>query len=437
MSEAPVRVLLGLAPPDEEAIEELLYASERLEVAAGGASATELVALASAHAADAILLSHDLPGIEAGTVSRLRAQGLRTVGVAATDSAAAALHELDVDIVLLPPFGPDELFERLHETGAEDGHPSPNGPAAAHASENRRNGNVLAVIGSKGAPGASEFALSLAALAARSWHVLLAELDGDGGQLALRLDADPHAGSLLGAARAVRRNDPEVRELLARWLVGGQRGLPQVLLAPPDPQRTLGELAAPGVAQALVDMLADEFALVVCDVGHRLTRGAEADASVRLHRDLLVCADAVVLIVGQRQEQLQAGFTQLHLLLDELSLQPERIRVVVNGQGGPGASASPETVAAIQRELEQEGLAVDAWLPWDAKALRRSVRLGMPLALARPRGRYARTLQRFLQSVLAPTTTQMATGEQPARIAAAEVSAEAAAVGEVALPWRR
>jgi Flp pilus assembly CpaE family ATPase len=432
VSAAPVRVLLGLAPPDEEAIEELLYGSERLDVVAGGASASELIGLASAHAAEAILLSHDLPAVDAGTVSRLRAKGLRTVGVAVTDSAATALSELDVDIVVRPPFGLDELSEQLREPVDEQTQLTRNGSAASYAREDSRNGNVLAVIGSKGAPGASEFALSLAALAARSWRVLLAELDGDGGQLALRFDADPHAGSLLGVARALRRNDPEVRELLSRWLVGGERGLPRVLLALPDPQRTLGELVAPGVAQRIVDVLAEEFALVVCDVGHRLTRGDEADAAVRLHRDLLVCADAVVLVVGQRQEQLQAGFAQLHLLLDELSLPRERLRVVVNGQGAPGASATAETVAAIRRELEQEELAVDAWLPWDAKALRRSVRLGLPLALARPRARYARTLQRFLQTIVTPTAAHAAIGKERPR-----GTTPGAAVGEVALPWRR
>jgi len=143
-----------------------------------------------------------------------------------------------------------------------------------------------------------------------------------------------------------------------------------------------------------------------------------------------------VLVLGERQEQLQAGFAQLQLLLDELSVARERIRVVVNGQGAPGASATAETVAAITRELGQHGLCVDAWLPWDARALRASVRLGLPLALVRPRGRYARTLGRFLESVLIPTTPKSLPRKRQLRTSRPAVS-ESGAAREVVLPWRR
>ena len=189
--------------------------------------------------------------------------------------------------------------------------------------------------------------------------------------------------------------------------------------------------------QRLLDVLAEQFALVVCDVGYRLARGGEADAAVRLHRDLLVSADAIALVLGQRQEQLRSGFGQLELLLGELSIPLERLRVVVNGQGAPGASASAETVAAITRELAERELAVDAWLPWDARALRASVRLGVPLAIARPRGRYAKAVRQLVDSLLVPTSTvQPITSKlRPSR---SEVEAhEAEPVREVALPWRR
>ena len=158
---------------------------------------------------------------------------------------------------------------------------------------------------------------------------------------------------------------------------------------------------------------------------------------MRLHRDLLVSADAVVLVLGQRQEQLRSGFGQLELLLDELSIPVERLRVVVNGQGAPGASASAETVAAITRELAERELAVDAWLPWDARALRASVRLGLPLAIARPRGRYAKAVRQLVDSLLVPTSTaQPLTSKR--RLSRSEVEAhEAEPVREVALPWRR
>jgi hypothetical protein len=108
--------------------------------------------------------------------------------------------------------------------------------------------------------------------------------------------------------------------------------------------------------------------------------------------------------------------------------------VLVNGQGAPGASASTEAVAAITHELDEQGLSVDAWLPWDARALRASARLGVPLALARPRGRYAKTLQRFIESVLVSTTPQPITRRHRLR---PQEPSETRALREVALPWRR
>jgi hypothetical protein len=157
---------------------------------------------------------------------------------------------------------------------------------------------------------------------------------------------------------------------------------------------------------------------------------------VGLHRELLSHADAVLLVLGSRQEQLHAGFAQLETLIDELGIGPDRLRVVVNGQGSAGAVPSAEANRAISAELAKHGLAVDAWIPWDRRALRSSVRLGLPLALARPRGGYARALGGLIEAVLLPSLPQPAARKQrlrtPVTIARASAHAE-----EVALPWRR
>jgi len=435
VSGEPIRVLLGLAPTDEQAIEELLYADARLSIVAGAGSASELAGLASRHAAEAVLLSHDLRGLDAGEVARLRARGLRTVGLALTDAAGQRLGELDVDAVARPPLSPEQLLERLREPVRVDTDQGSSATGDTTSSEPARNGNVLAVLGSRGTPGSSEVALSLAALVAQRWRTLLVECDGDGGPLAVRLDADPQQGSLLGLARALQRDDPERGELLSRWLVGGERGWPQVLLGVPDPERQLSEVVTAGAVQTLLAELSARFALVVCDLGQRLSRGSEPDAAVRLHRDVLVCAEAVILVLGWRQEQLHAGFRQLQLLLDELSVPGERIRVVVNGQGAPGAATSADTASAISHELAEHGLSVQAWLPWDARALRGSVRLGLPLALARPRGRYATRLRRLVDATLVPTQ-QPERHAPPSRLLLPPAGRTGRAE-EVALPWRR
>lgn len=429
---APVRVLLGLVPTDEQAIEQLLYGGEQLLVTGAGANASELLALALAHArgAEVALVSPDLPGLDAGSVARLRASGVHTIGLALDESAASALACLDVDAIARPPLSVQQLLEQARDNAT--GPPGALGPRLDGGARTGR-ANVLALVGGKGAPGASELALSLAALATRRGCVLLAECDGDDGALAVRADADPQQGSLLGLARALQRGDPELEQLFPRWLAGGERGWPQLLLGAPDPQRTLHEIVAPGGVPALVGFLADRFDLVVCDVGHRLARTGEPDPAVRLHRDLLVAADAVLLVLGARPDQLHDGFRQLGLLLDELAIPQERLRVVVNGQPAAAAPGSADTVAAITHALEERELTVDAWLPWDARALQASLRLGLPLALARRRGRYAKAVRRLLDAIVASTVEQ---AREPESEETVDIPAAAEAVAEVALPWR-
>jgi hypothetical protein len=266
--------------------------------------------------------------------------------------------------------------------------------------EDFRSGGVLAVIGSKGAPGASECAASLAVLAAERWPCVLVELDALGGGLDLRLGIDPQQGSVLGLARAVGAGDGALGELLERWLTM-REGWPPALVGPPDPALALDELARPGVAAAAVRALASLYPLVVADVGFLLVEGEEAGPACRVHREAVVAVDAVLLVLGAREEQLRAGLDQLDSLL-ALGIPPERVRVAVNGVGGPGATARIQLEQVLVGQLAERRFALDAYLPWDGRALARAQRTGLPLARARRRGAYARALARLLGELFLP-----------------------------------
>ena len=235
---------------------------------------------------------------------------------------------------------------------------------------------MLAVIGSKGAPGASECAASLAALAAERWPCILVELDALGGGLDLRLGADPRQGSLLGLTRAVAAGDGALGELLERWLAV-REGWPPVLVGAPDLEQALGELARPGAVAATLRALASAYPLAVADVGFLLAEGEEAGPACRVHREAVVAADAVLLVLGARDEQLRAGLDQLDSLL-ALGIPPERLRVAVNGVGGPGATARSTLEQVLPGQLAERRFALDAWLPWDGRALARALRTGLP-----------------------------------------------------------
>ncbi len=91
-------------------------------------------------------------------------------------------------------------------------------------------------MGAKGAPGASECAASLAALAARSWPTVLVEIDALGGGLDVSLGADSSQGSLVGLIRAANGSGVQ-RELVEHWMTEIP-GWPPTLLGPPDRQRS-------------------------------------------------------------------------------------------------------------------------------------------------------------------------------------------------------
>ena len=179
---------------------------------------------------------------------------------------------------------------------------------------------------------------------------------------------------------------------------------------------------------------------MVADVGFLLALPGGVGAVGRCHREALLAADAVLLTVGAREAQLDAGLAQLDLLLDELDIPRERIRVVCNGVGGPGAIPRPQLEQTLTIGLRERELAADALIPWDARALSKAVRTGLPLAASHPRGGYARTLRRLLDTLFLPGTPVARSRKRllssPARPAVEPELAVEREDEEVALPWR-
>src|SRR6266536_2892583 len=388
----------------ERAVEHLLFGRDAvIEPRASAAEADELDHEVPVSAPAAVLVSPDLSGLTAAHCARARGCGARVVGLARDSREREELLALGVDGVVDPTESEDAFLAALRGPVGEEAderaafEPADR-PGALPAYDGA--GSVLTVIGGKGAPGASECAASLAALASERWTCVLVDLDALGGGFDLRLGVDPRQGSLLGLSRAVASGDGALGELLERWLAV-REGWPQVLVGPPDPEQAFAEIARPGAVAATLRALASVHPLVVADVGFLLSEGAEAGAACRVHREALVTADAVLLILGAREEQLRAGLTQLDSLL-ELGIPPQRLRVAVNGAGGPGATKTNTLEEVIARQLGERRFALDAWLPWDGRALGRAQRTGLPLAAARRRGPYARALARLLDDLFLP-----------------------------------
>ncbi|MHB8695580.1 MAG: hypothetical protein ACYDHH_30535 [Solirubrobacteraceae bacterium] len=437
--DAHPRLLLGLTPLAERQVEDELFGGEQsVAVVGSAADAAELLVLAERRHADAVLLSPELPGLDAGSCARLRSHGLRLIGLGLDDRNATVLDTLGVDTILQPPLAESDLSGACADAPAAEA-PTERAPTRTdveRGARSERSGSVLAVVPASGSPGASECAASLAALADQRWPTLLLELDLLDGALALRLGADPQRGSLLGLIRG-QGADGALHDLLPRWTAAADHGWPPVLVAPPDPDVHIDEIARPGAIRAALEAAASVYPLVVVDVGALLAVPGELPKAVRAHREALLTADAVLLVIGAREHQLRAGRAQLTLLLDELGIKREQLRIAVSGLGASGTGHKNELEQAIGEQLAELRLAVDAWLPHDARAAARARRAGVPLALARPRGRYARAVRGLIDEVLLPS--QPVPRERKTRL---RVRTPAAAPApnthdeEVALPWR-
>jgi len=431
MSERP-RILLALTPLVEREVETVLFgAAPTVEIVASAAVADELPELARTHAADALLVSPDLAGLGGAHCAVANAAGLRVVGLALDDVGREALGALGVDEIFVLPLEPDALASAVRGPAVVPSRPAP--PPSTAPAKASDGSSVVAVIGSKGAPGASECAASLASLAAERWETLLVEVDALGSGLDVRLAADAQQGSLAGIARAVENEEAGLGALTERWTVE-RPGWPRTLLGAPDPVR---DLARPGAAANAVRALAKLHALVVCDVGFLIAPDDPDGVSplARIHRETVAVADAVVLVLGARDVQLRHGLAQLTELSERLAVEPGRLRVVVSGVGAVGAADRLEVEAALLPRLAEHRLGVDAWLPWDGRGVASARRRGLPIATARPRGPYARGLEVLLDALFVPVAPIARARKQ--RLAPTLPTAEVGASEEVAVPWHR
>lgn len=439
MTSDRAKVILALTPLAERTIEHLLFGPDAIiDPCASIAEGDELdTTIPNAGDASAILLSASLSGLTAGHCAQARRAGLRLIGVALDDRDRASLEALAVDAIIDVDTADEELPSALHgEQAAAAAPESAPFVEPQPGRERRGGGSVLAVIGSKGAPGASECAASLAALAQSRWPTALAELDGLGGGLDIRLGAHADHGSVLALARAAQASTVAPGELLDRWLISVP-GWPPVLLIADGDNVSLAELAEPGAVRAALDALADRYPLIVADVGFTLADGQPPSAIARLHRQAIACADVVLLVLGAREIQLRHGLAQLDTLQASLGIPTERMRIAVNATGAPGAIPRHRLDTTVVDELARRGLTVDAWLAWDQRALTRAQRHGAPLAFARPRGSYARALTRLLDDLFLPAAAPSAqTRKQRMSPPGTPPPADREDQQEVALPWQ-
>lgn len=441
MSDPRPRIVLALSPLGEQTLEPLLFDAKDapLQLLATTLEADELLARVEEQPPDAVLLSPEFSGLTTGHCERLRSTGAHLIGLALGEHERTALTALGVETQIDPTISRQELLAAIAgpNTGQDAEQPTLSPAPADRPKRDEDHGTLLAIVGSKGAPGASECAASLAALAASRWETLLVELDALGGGLSLRLGADPADGSVLGLIRAIENREAGLGELVERWRCE-REGWAPVLLGPPDPN-ALSDLAAPGAVTCALDALTEVYPLVVCDVGFQITDAGSAAA--RVHREALINADMVLLVLGCSEAQLRDGLRQLDVLQQTLAIAPERLRIIAAGVGAPSSMPKETVSATLAERLADTGLTVDAWLAWDGRGARRARREGLPIALARRRSAYARSLSTLLDELFLSDAQAPRAKRRKLRLSVPKPTRQTTTAAyqedeEVALPWQ-
>ncbi len=291
----------------------------------------DLLASAGAGQADVAVVSADLPGLDAASVTHLLRHDVRAVAVGA--EGVRGLARIGV-VEVLPEEAVAALPDAVRRAATEDLVPDPDpAPDLAvpepGAEADGEPGRVVVVWGPGGAPGRTTVAVSVAAeIARRRRRVVLADLDPWGGAVAQHLGVLDEVSGLLAAARLANAGELDRRRFATTRRVVGERL--EVLTGLPRADRWVE--VRDGVTAEILEQAASRGD-VVADTGFALEDtqadlGRPGAGRNRMTLEALQAADEV-LVVGAADP---VGLTRLARGLVELSgARPSGVlRVVVN-----------------------------------------------------------------------------------------------------------
>ncbi len=234
----------------------------------------------------------------------------------------------------------------------------------------------MTVFSPKGGSGKTVLATNLAVAAQQAGlHTLLMDLDLQFGDSALTLAVPPRATI---ADLAASSGDIDVEKLKA-FVCTDPRSSLTLLPAPKRPEEA--QIVGQTELAAALNAARGSFSAVVVDTGP-LFDSAMLAALDHTDRLLLVCNPEVTSLKNVR--------IALETI-DRLGFPKERVSIVANRIGSPGAVTRAEIEEALEREIAFE-------LPDDA-AVPEAINRATPVMMADPSSRFARALSALARSV--------------------------------------
>lgn len=326
-------------------------------------------------AADAAIVSADLPGLTTALVRSLGTHGLAILVVpTGGEPLPPAWEELGARAVSLP-LDPGDVARTIQSVQSERTLFRASGEPTANESSSEE-GHLLAVVSGKGSPGKTTVALSLAVgLARRGEEVVLVDLDLSGGDIVAYLGLDPRANLFtLAHAAAGQRTLPEdvVTRELQLW---GETPWVWVLVGIARPP--MAAAITPAFVQVLLTYLRRHFQHSVIDLA-ALPRGPEV-----ITRAVLEEAERILVVCGGDLTAAWHTAQAIETLHESFGVGAERLGLVINQHDAAWQPASDQ----IARAMEWEGEILGT-IPYDHHAMQDALRDQRPLILSRrPVGR--------------------------------------------------
>lgn len=383
-----IRVLLAVGNPERERrLRDSLFA-DGMVIADRCLDAASLVERTSAMDLDVALVSSDLHRLSGGSLGAIREARLplvllveppdieRYAGLAYLVPADAASEDVCAALREARARGP--TYPR--PTGVDASDEKPDG-GDGHDDGGGHEGQVVAVVSGKGAPGKTTLAIGLAAtLGNARLRVVLVDADLRGGNVGPYLDLDPRLG-LVGLAFS--RNGASENARIEDEL---QEGPGFAVLTGVERAEMSGSVSAE-LLTAAVTALRSRFDSVVVDAGQAIAGAHRPPAD-----SLLRLADRVLVVTGGDLVSLWNTRAAVRHLREGLGLASEALAIVLNRNEGGGRYGAKE----VERAL---GLAVLAIVADDRRAARRAIEAQLPITAVG--GRAGRELRRLADRLTA------------------------------------
>lgn len=378
-----------------------------IEVVRRPADEVELLAAGAAGIGDVVVLGQEFTGADAEVVRRLLGQGVRVLGLA---EDPAVLAGWGIPTAVSPWATPEDLAAAVRATATAVPVPPP--PAAPPSAPARRQGPVIAVWGTAGAPGRSTVAAGLAHTLGRTvGRTVLVDADTVAASQAALLGLLDDAPQLAALCRAA--SSGSVAAALHRHVsvidatLSAVTGLSRAERWPE---------VRPGVLGEVLTALSGEHACTVVDVSDRIDPDDPyADPHYDRHgatRAVLDRADhAVVVAAGD-----PVGLQRLVRLLETergLAVRAD-CTVVVNRVRASAVGPRPE--ARIAATLERfAGLTDVRFLPEDRPAVDAALLAGRIVTESAPHSGLARAIDALAAALPVPRPDTPGAARRPRR----------------------